>query len=158
MMLDKVVVSDILSRSCVVTDLVAGNKVEVIEYLSQLLFAENIISDKALFIRDVLAREELGPTGFDNQVAIPHGKSPAVRETRMAVAQLRHPVDWETEDEVAVRLVILFAVRNADSGIGHIKVLASVSVALGDDEIVEQLMQAESREALYRLIVNNTGL
>ncbi|MGK3112655.1 PTS sugar transporter subunit IIA [Candidatus Pantoea formicae] len=157
-MLDKVVISDILSRSCVVTDLMATNKVEVIEHLSTLLLAENIINDKSGFVHDVLAREELGPTGFDNQVAIPHGKSSTVNETRMAVARLRDPVDWETEEEVAVRLVILFAVRNADSSIGHIKVLASVSVALGDDEVVEQLMQAETSEALYRLIVNNTGV
>ncbi|WP_277967241.1 PTS sugar transporter subunit IIA [Pantoea trifolii] len=157
-MLDKVIVSDILTRSCVVTDLVASNKFEVIEALSSLLYAENIINDKALFIEDVIAREALGPTGFDNQVAIPHGKSVAVNETRMAVANLRTPVDWETEEDVAVKLVILFAVRNADSGIGHIKVLARVSVALGDDEIVERLTNAKTNEELYRLIVNNTGV
>lgn len=157
-MLDKVIVSDILTRSCVVTDLVASNKIEVIEALSSLLYAENIINDKALFIQDVMAREALGPTGFDNLVAIPHGKSVAVNETRMAVANLRTPVDWETEEDVAVKLVILFAVRNADSGIGHIKVLARVSVALGDDEIVERLINAKTNEELYRLIVNNTGV
>ncbi|XXN66495.1 PTS sugar transporter subunit IIA (plasmid) [Enterobacter ludwigii] len=157
-MLDKVIVSDILTRSCVVTDLVASNKIEVIEALSSLLFAENIINDKTLFIQDVIAREALGPTGFDNQVAIPHGKSVAVNETRMAVANLRTPVDWETEEDVAVKLVILFAVRHADSGIGHIKVLARVSVALGDDEVVERLINAKTNEELYRLIVNNTGV
>ncbi len=157
-MLDKVIVSDILTRSCVVTDLVASNKIEVIEALSSLLFVENIINDKALFIQDVIAREALGPTGFDNQVAIPHGKSVAVNETRMAVANLRTPVDWETEEDVAVKLVILFAVRHADSGIGHIKVLARVSVALGDDEVVERLINAKTNEELYRLIVNNTGV
>jgi PTS system fructose-specific IIA component len=135
-MLDKVIVSDILTRSCVVTDLVASNKIEVIEALSSLLFAENIINDKTLFIQDVIAREALGPTGFDNQVAIPHG----------------------TEEDVAVKLVILFAVRHADSGIGHIKVLARVSVALGDDEVVERLINAKTNEELYRLIVNNTGV
>lgn len=157
-MLDKVIVSDILTRSCVVTDLEASNKLEVIEALSSLLYAENIINDKTLFIQDVIAREALGPTGFDNQVAIPHGKSVAVNETRMAVANLRTPVDWETEEDVAVKLVILFAVRNADSGIGHIKVLARVSVALGDDEIVERLINTKTNEELYRLIVNNTGV
>jgi PTS system fructose-specific IIA component len=157
-MLDKVIVSDILTRSCAVTDLVASNKLDVIEALSTLLYAENIISDKAAFIQDVMAREALGPTGFDNQVAIPHGKSDAVNETRMAVATLRTAVDWETEEDVAVKLVILFAVRNADSGIGHIKVLARVSVALGDDDIVERLINAKTNEELYRLIVNNTGV
>lgn len=156
-MLDKVIVSDILNRSCVVTDLIANNKLEVIEALSTLLLEDNVINDKSLFIQDVIAREALGPTGFDNQVAIPHGKSSAVNQTRMAVATLRTPVDWETEEDAAVKLVILFAVRNADSSIGHIKMLARVSVALGDDEIVARLINAKTNDELYRLMVNNTA-
>ena len=60
-------------------------------------------------------------------------------------------------DSSDVKLVILFAVKEADSGAGHIKVLARISIALGDDEVVEKLINASSPEELYRLIINNTG-
>lgn len=157
-MLDKVRVAEVLSPSCVMVNMVAADKRQVIEQLTDCLCAVNAIGDRQGFIADVLAREALGPTGFENQIAIPHGKSSAVRETKIAIGRLASPVDWETDDEVAVKLVILFAVKNADSGMGHIKVLASVSVALGDDEIVEQLMAAATKEELYQLIIETTGL
>ena len=80
-----------------------------------------------------------------------------VNETRIAVAKLKDNVDWETMDSSDVKLVILFAVKEADSGAGHIKVLARISIALGDDEVVEKLINASSPEELYRLIINNTG-
>lgn len=154
--LAKIVISDLLNKSCVLTDLVATSKLEVIEKMTDCLCSEKIITNKEGFIKDVLEREELGSTGFENQIAIPHGKSPWVKETRIAVAKLKAPVDWETMDGSEVRLVILFAVRDIDGGVGHIKVLAKISVALGDDEVVDKLLASDTREELYDLIVNNT--
>lgn len=156
-MLDKIVISDLLSKACVITDMQATSKIDVIEQLTQSLCDEGIIDNKQGFINDVLARESLGSTGFENQIAIPHGKSRWVSETRIAVAKLQDTVDWETMDRSDVKLVILFAVKEADSGAGHIKVLARISIALGDDDVVEKLLNASSQEELYRLIINNTG-
>jgi fructose PTS system EIIA component len=155
-MLDKIVVADLLSRSCVLTDLVAKDKLEVIEKMTDCLYSEQVITNKTGFINDVLAREELGSTGFENQIAIPHGKSPWVKETRIAVAKLSKPVDWETMDSSDVKLVILFAVKDADSGAGHIRVLAKISIALGDDDTVDKLINSQTKEELYDLIVNHS--
>lgn len=69
----------------------AKNKDEVIEKLTQSLCELNIISNKEGFIHDVMLREALGSTGFENQIAIPHGKSQWVNETRIAVAKLASP-------------------------------------------------------------------
>lgn len=153
---NKIVVADLLSQACVFMNLNAKNKDEVIEALTQSLCELNIISNKEGFINDVMQREALGSTGFENQIAIPHGKSPWVNETRIAVAKLASPVEWETMDDSAVSLVILFAVKEADSGAGHIKLLAKISIALGDDDVVEALLKAETKEELFNLLVNNT--
>ncbi|MEJ1267071.1 PTS sugar transporter subunit IIA [Pantoea ananatis] len=61
------------------------------EKLTQSLCELNIISNKEGFIHDVMLREALGSTGFENQIAIPHGKSQWVNETRIAVAKLASP-------------------------------------------------------------------
>ena len=155
-MLEKIVISDLLSKSCVMVDLVAENKLDVIAKMTDQLCSEGAISNKQRFIQDVLAREELGPTGFENQIAIPHGKSPWVNETRIAVAKLKTPIDWEAIESTDIKLVILFAVKDIDSGAGHIKVLAKMSMALGDDDIVDKLLNARSQSELYSLIINNT--
>lgn len=156
-MLDKIVLSDLLSKACVITDMQANSKMDVIEQLTQSLCEEGVIDNKQGFIADVLAREALGSTGFENQIAIPHGKSQWVKQTRIAVARLKETVDWETMDSSDVKLVILFAVKDVDSGAGHIKVLARISIALGDDDVVDKLLSASSQEELYRLILSNTG-
>ncbi|MDJ0090463.1 PTS sugar transporter subunit IIA [Pantoea allii] len=153
---NKIVVADLLNQACVFMNLEAKNKDEVIEKLTASLCELNIISNKDGFIHDVMLREALGSTGFENQIAIPHGKSLWVNETRIAVAKLASPVEWETMDDSAVRLVILFAVKEADSGAGHIKLLAKISIALGDDDVVEALLNAETKEELFNLLVNNT--
>lgn len=153
---NKIVVADLLSQTCVFMNLNAKNKDEVIEKLTQSLCEINIISNKDGFIHDVMLREALGSTGFENQIAIPHGKSQWVNETRIAVAKLASPVEWETMDDSPVSLVILFAVKEADSGAGHIKLLAKISIALSDDDVVEALLNAETKEALFNLLVNNT--
>lgn len=155
-MLEKIIISDLLSKSCVMVELVAKNKLDVIEKMTNQLFSEGAISNKQGFIQDVLAREELGATGFENHIAIPHGKSSWVNETRIAVAKLKTPIDWEAMDSTDIKLVILFAVKDIDSGAGHIKVLAKMSIALGDDDIVEKLLNANTQEELYSLIINNT--
>ena len=141
-MLDKIVLSDLLSKACVITDMQANSKMDVIEQLTQSLCEEGVIDNKQGFIADVLAREALGSTGFENQIA---------------VARLKETVDWETMDSSDVKLVILFAVKDVDSGAGHIKVLARISIALGDDDVVDKLLNASSQEELYRLILSNTG-
>jgi len=153
---NKIVVADLLNQACVFMNIEAKNKDEVIDKLTASLCELNIISNKDGFIHDVMLREALGSTGFENQIAIPHGKSPWVNETRIAVAKLASPVEWETMDDSAVRLVILFAVKEADSGAGHIKLLAKISIALGDDDVVEALLNAETKEELFNLLVNNT--
>lgn len=155
-MLEKIVISDLLSKSCVMVDMVAENKLDVIAKMTEQLYSEGAISDKQGFIQDVLAREELGPTGFENQIAIPHGKSSWVNATCIAVAKLKTPIDWEAIESTDIKLVILFAVKDIDSGAGHIKVLAKMSIALGDDDIVDKLLNARSQPELYSLIINNT--
>ncbi|MFP3408828.1 PTS sugar transporter subunit IIA, partial [Pseudomonas sp. SIMBA_065] len=86
-------------------------KEQIISQLTDLLCQTGAVTDKAAFLKDVYLREELGSTGFENHIAIPHGKSAAVAKTRIAVGRLRQDIPWETIDGTKVRLVILFAVK-----------------------------------------------
>ncbi len=59
-------------------NMTARTKEEVIEELTDLLIQDGAVTNKEDFIRDVWLREELGSTGFENHIAIPHGKSSGV--------------------------------------------------------------------------------
>ncbi len=78
-------ISRILTPRRVNLNLQASSKEAAIIELTELLFSDGAISDKEAFIRDVWLREAEGSTGFENHIAIPHGKSSAVKQTTLAI-------------------------------------------------------------------------
>ena len=60
--------------------------------------SDGAISDRAAFIADVWLREAEGSTGFENHIAIPHGKSSAVKQTTLAIGRTQQDIPWETLD------------------------------------------------------------
>ncbi|AHF77400.1 PTS system, IIA component [Sodalis praecaptivus] len=152
-----VAINDVLQEECIILDADCQTKEQIISLLTDLLCRSGAITHKDVFLNDVYLREELGSTGFENHIAIPHGKSAAVAKTRIAVGRLRQNIPWETIDGTQVRLVILFAVKESDKNAGHIKMLAKISMALGDEEVVEKLLSVPRREEMYALLLAHSG-
>lgn len=69
-----------------------STKEEVIQYLVSKLYQEGKISDKEEFLKVVMYRESLTPTGIDEGLAIPHGKSHTVKEASFTVVTLNEPI------------------------------------------------------------------
>ena len=109
------------------------------------------ISCRETFIQDVWQRESEGSTGFENHIAIPHGKSSAVVNTTLAIGRTRQDIPWETLDGSNVRCIILFAVRLEDQNTTHIRLLSQVAGALADDDIIEQLLVESSPQKIIEL-------
>ncbi|WP_376766057.1 PTS sugar transporter subunit IIA [Acerihabitans arboris] len=149
-------IDDVLQEECIILNSQARTKDQIINELTDILFDSGALADKTCFLKDVWSREELGSTGFENHIAIPHGKSTAVLKTRIAIGRVDGDIPWETIDGTRVRLVILFAVKDTDSDARHIKILSKISMALGDDEVVDDLLHLQSRSELYRLLVTRS--
>lgn len=132
-------------------NMTARTKEEVIEELTDLLVQDGAVTNKEDFIRDVWLREEQGSTGFENHIAIPHGKSSAVINTTLAIGRTRQDIPWETLDGSSVRCIILFAVRLEDQNTTHIRLLSQVAGALADDDIIEQLLVETSPQKIIDL-------
>lgn len=107
-------ISTVLNVKNIKLNMTARTKEEVIEELTDLLIEDGAVTNKEDFIRDVWLREELGSTGFENHIAIPHGKSSGVSRTALAIGRTQHAIPLETMDGSDVRCVILFAVCPVD--------------------------------------------
>ena len=70
--------SDVMSQRLIQLDRNWSSRETILENLSELLFTEGKITDKAAFLKAVWEREDISETGFEQGVAIPHGKSPVV--------------------------------------------------------------------------------
>ncbi len=137
-------------------NMTARTKEEVIEELTDLLIQDGAVTNKEDFIRDVWLREEQGSTGFENHIAIPHGKSSGVSRTALAIGRTQHAIPWETMDGSDVRCVILFAVCLVDQNATHIRLLAQVSGSLADEDIIAKLLVESDPHKIIALFNSET--
>lgn len=144
-------ITKILNTNRVILDMKATSKTEAIEELTDILQKDGAISCRETFIQDVWQRESEGSTGFENHIAIPHGKSSAVVNTTLAIGRTRQDIPWETLDGSNVRCIILFAACLEDQNTTHIRLLSQVAGALADDDIIEQLLVESSPQKIIEL-------
>lgn len=145
-------ISSVLNVKNIKLNMLAKSKEEAIEELADLLVRDGAVINKDVFLKDVWLREEQGSTGFENHIAIPHGKSSGVTRTALAIGRTQHQIPWETMDGSDVRCIILFAVCLVDQNATHIKLLSQVSGSLADEEIVEKLLQENSPQKIIDLL------
>lgn len=79
------------------------NKEDVIHRLCESLYYKGYVDQQYEGL--VLAREQIAPTAYGSMFAIPHAVKKAGFATRIAVALLDKPIDWNQQK---VRLVFLF--------------------------------------------------
>lgn len=149
---EKVDIAKIVNPDLIKLHLVGTTKEEVIDELSSLLKQDNDIDNKQVFVKDVFKRETEGETGIGQGVAIPHGKSKAVKNTTIAIGLSDHPIPWETLDNQPVTAVILFAVRDQDASTLHLKLLQQVAVLLSNDDFINKLHEAKTIEKVIQLL------
>ncbi|MHA8386264.1 PTS sugar transporter subunit IIA [Klebsiella pneumoniae] len=149
-------ISTVLNVKNIKLNMTVRTKEEVIEELTDLLIQDGAVTNKEDFIRDVWLREELGSTGFENHIAIPHGKSSGVSRTALAIGRTQHAIPWETMDGSDVRCVILFAVCLVDQNATHIRLLAQVSGSLADEDIIAKLLVESDPHKIIALFNSET--
>lgn len=96
-------------------------------------------------------RERLLSTGIGYGVAIPHGKSSAVKELRVAAGVTPAPIPFDALDGNPVRLLFLLVGPNTASG-EHVRVLSRISRLVRDAAVRQALIAAPDAEAFHRLL------
>ncbi|RIW34269.1 PTS fructose transporter subunit IIABC [Bacillus salacetis] len=122
------------------------SKQVVIEQLVDALFENGILTSKEDYLQAVLDRENMSPTGLEAGLAIPHGKSSAVKKAAFAVARLQKPITtWESIDpNNEVQLVFLLAIPDQEAGTTHLNILSELSTRLMDSSYINGLMSAST--------------
>jgi PTS system fructose-specific IIA component len=140
-------VKDLIDKELVVTHLNCQTKDDMFNELSDVLFKGDYISSKEDFIKDIYKREADGQTGIGNFIAIPHSKSQFVNKVGVAIGINQSEIPWESLDDNGAKVVILFAVGNDTEGAKeHLKLLSLFARKLGNDEVVEKLIQSKTVE------------
>ncbi len=124
-----------------------------IRALAEQLDQQGKLHDKEEYLKAVFAREEHGATALGEGLAVPHGKTDAVKEAAFAVATLKQDLKWQgIDEEEDVNLIFLIAIPNAEAGSTHMQLLTELTSTLIDDEVREAVLNAMSVEQIFALL------
>ncbi|MDO5047288.1 MAG: fructose-specific PTS transporter subunit EIIC [Anaerococcus sp.] len=128
-----------------------ASKEEVIDRLIDLMDKSGAISDRDLYKKNILKREESGSTGIGQAVAIPHAKSKAVKYPQLVSMTIPDGSDFDSLDGEASKLFFMIAVpfkANDD----HIILLQRLATMLMDDSFRDDLLKAKDKDQFLSII------
>jgi len=149
--------SDLITPERIKIPLESTNKDDLLRELVDLATRDDAVSDPGDVLRAVREREAVLSTGIGHGVAIPHGKSPALSELRLAAGYTEAPVDFDALDGQPVRLFFLLVGPEAAAG-AHIKALSRISRLVRKDDMRQRLLAARDAHEFYQVLREFEGV
>jgi fructose-specific phosphotransferase system IIA component len=143
--------TELLTLDRIKIPLEATTKDELLRELVQVVSNAKRGDEQDEILRAVRERESVLSTGIGHGVAIPHGKSAAVSELRMAAGRVAQPVEFDALDGQPVELLFLLVGPETAAG-PHIKALSRISRLVRKDEVRDRLISARDAREFFRTL------
>ncbi|MBE5107369.1 PTS sugar transporter subunit IIA [Bacillus thuringiensis] len=144
--------TDITSLELIETDLIGETRDDVIDEMIQKLNHVGALHSKTEFRQAIMNREQESTTGIGMNIAIPHGKSEAVKKPSVVFGIKQSGVDWKSLDGTEAKLIFMIAVPKESEGNEHLKILQMLSRKLMDDNYRERLLSVQTKQEAYKLL------
>tara|TARA_Y100001968_G_C19333680_1_gene705638 strand:+ start:800 stop:1222 length:423 start_codon:yes stop_codon:yes gene_type:complete len=119
-----------------------------------LCLAKTCSVDSEIILAALQEREQLGPTGMGNGIAIPHAKILGINNIMGMFVRLDKPIDFDSIDKQKVDIVFTI-LAPCESGVDHLKALAKISRILRDQNVCSKLRSTEDSSALYSILTQD---
>ena len=145
---------DVITLDCINTDLKGTTKSEIIDEMVDILYNNGKLNDREEYKQEILKREAQSSTGMEEGIAIPHGKTKAVKIPTVAIGISKKGVDYESLDGEPSHLFFMIAAPE-NSNDSHIELLSKITTLLLEDDIREALLNAKSKEEVLDILIKN---
>lgn len=138
--------SDILTPNTVELGVSLGSRDEAIRRAGELLVANGHVEDR--YVDSMFEREQSVSTYMGNAVAIPHGTSDSkqwVTKSGLSIITVPDGVEYGNGD--VAKLVIGIAGKGDE----HLEILSKVAIVVSEEENVERLVNAQTKEELLAI-------
>ena len=142
---------DLLHKQGINLNFNPSTKDECINELVDIMDKTGNLNDKEEYKKAILAREELSTTGIGDGIAIPHGKTSAVKNASLAAAISKNGVDYDSLDGAPAKLFFMIAVPDNNDNL-HLEVLARLSTILMDEKFRNSLINCSDKDQFLKLI------
>ena len=144
-------ISELLKKDCIALGKKPRDKAAAIHELVELMAKSGNLQDKGKFEQAILEREKLSTTGIGEGIAIPHGKSSAVKRATLAAMVVPEGVDFESADGEKVQLLFMIAVPEGGANL-HLEVLERLAAMLMNADFRAKLIAAKNPSAFLEII------
>ncbi len=142
---------DKITEDVVKIPLESTTKPEVLKELLQILVANGQVKDEASVYNSLLEREGLGSTGLENGIAVPHAKTPAVDDLRIAIGIAPKGIEFQALDGGLSTLFFMILAAPDQSGL-HIEALSEIAGMSRSTAFLRALVAASTPGEVVRLI------
>lgn len=141
---------DLIDEDVIKVSLVSRHKYDVIRELIEVLEAAGKLKDSDKAASAVFAREELGSTGLEGGIAVPHAKTDTVESLTIAIGITPEGIDFDSLDGQKSNLFFLMLAPPDQTG-PHIEALSEIAKITQSGSFVESLQEAEDAAAVLDL-------
>ncbi|MFN2425370.1 MAG: PTS sugar transporter subunit IIA [Candidatus Binatia bacterium] len=148
--------STILDPSCIVLDVGAGSRFDVLARLASPIAALRPELDGAAILAELDKRERESSTAIADGIAIPHAKAGGQDVVTASFGRATAGVDFDSLDGKPTRLLVVL-VSPASNPELHVKWLAHVARLLADEPTRRALLEAASVEEILEAFHRREG-
>ncbi|MSD83225.1 PTS fructose transporter subunit IIC [Lactobacillus curvatus] len=146
-------IQDLLLKDAMIMDLQATTKEAAVDEMVARYKDIGVVTDDALYRKDILAREAQSSTGIGEGIAMPHAKDSAVQRATVLFAKSQNGVEYDALDGQPVYLFFMIAAPEGANDT-HLQALAGLSSLLINPQLVADLKQAQTPEDVQTLFAN----
>ena len=128
------------------------NKQDIIDKMINLV-SENTkyVNSRDGFLEKIMERENIGTTGIGMGIVIPHARCEYLDEIVIAMAVLKHPIEFNTPDGELAKIVVLLGSpkgRNSE----YLKLLSKITAIFRNRDFRENILKIENQEELVEIM------
>jgi PTS system nitrogen regulatory IIA component len=109
--------------------------------------------DLSSFAESVIEREQIQSTGFGHGVAVAHGRTPEVAQSKIALGVSKRGVSYDSVDGAPVHLLFIVA-NHPERQMDYLQILSKLVSLVRDPQFREELLSCMSKNELEDKICN----
>lgn len=142
---------DMIVEKVIKTPLVSKDKPDVLRELVQILKDAGEIDDFDTALKAIQKREDLGSTGLEKGIAVPHAKTDAVSRLKLAIGIAPDGIDFDAMDKQPSKLFFLLLAAPGQAG-PHVEALSEIAKLASSTSFCKALINADNAQEVVELI------
>ncbi|MBO0428073.1 PTS sugar transporter subunit IIA [Vagococcus fluvialis] len=139
----------VISEEMIFLDKELTSQEDILNFIVKNAFENNYIDDKDKLLAAVKKRESEISTAIGYLIAIPHGKTDAVKSPFISLVRTSEKVKWSEDNDEMVRLIFLIGVPENSEGKLHLKFISQLSKNLLDDGFRDSLLNKKNNKEIF---------